>query len=88
MDELHLTIKVIPNAPRTEIVGIMADGVLKIKVSAPPQKGKANQELIKFLEELFGVKRGNVIFVTGETARLKKIRVVGKTPADLQRIIK
>ncbi len=45
-----LTIKVIPRARKTEYVGRMSDGTLKIRLVAVPEDGKANAELLRFLE--------------------------------------
>ena len=49
---MTLRVKVIPRSAKTEIVGEMADGTLKIKIAAPPEKGKANEELIRFLPRI------------------------------------
>ena len=87
MKELHLTIKVIPNAPKTEVAGQMDNGVIKIKISAPPQKGKANQELLRFLERAFDVAKGEVLITSGETSRLKNVLVTG-TQRDISCLIK
>lgn len=79
MNDLLLTIKVIPNAPKTEVVGQMDNGVIKIKICAPPEKGKANQELIQFLAAVYDVSKGDVKITSGTTSRLKKIRISGTT---------
>ena len=42
-----LQVKVIPRAQRSEVVGPMADGTLKVKVAAVPEDGKANEELTR-----------------------------------------
>jgi uncharacterized protein (TIGR00251 family) len=70
---MHIRVKVIPRSPKTEIVGTMSDGTLKIKVAAPPEKGKANQELLRFLAEHYG--SNQVEIVSGHTAALKIIRL-------------
>lgn len=49
-----LTIKVIPRARKTEYIGCMSDGALKIRLAAVPEDGKANAELLRFLEEVTG----------------------------------
>jgi len=87
MKELHLTIKAIPNSPKTEFAGFMDNGVLKIKVKGAPEKGKANQELIHYLEKIFGVKKGDIAFIAGVTSRLKHICISGKDDSDLQKIV-
>lgn len=70
---MTLRVKVIPRSAETEIAGEMADGTLKIKIAAPPEKGKANEELIRFLSVHYGVKRVEII--SGHTAALKMIRL-------------
>jgi len=66
-------VKVIPRSAKTEIVGTMADGTLKIRIAALPEKGKANEELIRFLAAHYGVK--NVEIISGHTAALKIVRL-------------
>jgi hypothetical protein len=68
-------VKVIPRSARTEIAGQMADGTLKIKIAAPPEKGKANDALCAFLAGHFGVARESVTIVSGRSAALKLVRV-------------
>jgi hypothetical protein len=70
---MTLRVKVIPRSAKTEIAGEMADGTLKIRIAAPPEKGKANEELVRFLSAHFGVKK--VEIVSGHTAALKIIRL-------------
>jgi uncharacterized protein (TIGR00251 family) len=70
---MTLRVKVIPRSAKTEIAGEMADGTLKIRIAAPPEKGKANEELIRFLSAHFGVKKVEII--SGHTAALKIIRL-------------
>jgi uncharacterized protein len=72
---MTLRVKVIPRSAKTEIVGTMSDGTLKIKIAAPPEKGKANEELIHFLAAHYGLK--SVEIISGHTAPLKIIRLRG-----------
>ena len=55
-DSTSLIVKVIPRAKQTEFVGIMDDGALKIRLRAVPEDGKANEELLSFLERETGKK--------------------------------
>jgi hypothetical protein len=75
MADKYLRIKVIPGAPKTEIRGEMADGTLKITVAAAPEKGKANQALIKFLAEEYGVPKNSVTIISGAAARIKLVKI-------------
>lgn len=72
---MTVRVKVIPRSPRTELAGQMSDGTLKVRVAAPPEKGKANAELCAFLAAHYGVPRDAVAVVSGHTAALKLVRV-------------
>jgi hypothetical protein len=69
-------IRVVPRASRSEVAGIQGDA-LKLRLNAPPVEGKANDECIRFLAEILGVKKTQVTIVTGHTARTKTIAVEG-----------
>jgi len=77
------TVKVVPGASRTEISGIMGDK-LKIKVSAPAEKGKVNRCLVEFLAKTIGVKKSDVSIISGQTSRSKQIRVLGISDESLR----
>jgi uncharacterized protein len=72
---MMVRVKVIPRGPRTEIVGTLADGTLKVRIAAAPERGKANAELIALLAAKFGVPRANVEIVSGHAAALKLVRI-------------
>jgi uncharacterized protein (TIGR00251 family) len=88
----RLTLKVTPNAKRSEILGPVeiAGGeiALAIKLKAPPVDGKANQALITFLAKTLGVPRNTVTILRGEKSRVKVVEVEGVSEsviADLGR---
>ena len=68
--------KVIPASSRTMISGLL-NGMIKIKVSAAPEKGKANQCLIDFLAEKLGVKKKDITIIAGLTTAVKKVQIFG-----------
>jgi uncharacterized protein (TIGR00251 family) len=70
---ISISVKVVPKSSRNEIVGFLADGTLKIKVTAAPEKGKANAAVCAFLAAEFGVSRKNVRIVRGETSPAKQV---------------
>jgi len=72
----RLAIKVTPNAGRNEIVGLK-EGLLYVKVAAPPAKGKANKELIDFLADKLGIRKSLILIVKGQTSRHKIINIEG-----------
>ena len=70
---LSITVKVIPKSSRNEVVGFLEDGTMKLKITAAPEKGKANAEICDFLAKQFGVAKRQVAIVRGETSHLKQI---------------
>ena len=72
---LTLAIRVQPKCPRTEWAGQLADGTWKVRLAAVPEQGKANAELIAFLARELDVPRAAVKIVSGETSRLKQVRI-------------
>lgn len=79
-------VRVTPRAKRTEIIGAM-QGVLRVKLAAPPVEGAANEALVKFLAAQLGVRVAQVEILSGHTARVKTVRVEGVTVADVYRCL-
>ena len=84
-DKLILRIKVQPRASKDEIAEILGDS-LKIRITAPPVDGKANQHLLAYLAKLFKVAKSKVILLAGETGREKRVSI--DDPQQLPDIIK
>ncbi|MGE0710235.1 MAG: DUF167 domain-containing protein [Planctomycetota bacterium] len=72
-----------PGAGRSAVQGAH-DGALKVAVGAPPEKGKANKELVAFLAKQLGLRKAQLELIAGETSRDKTLRVSGLEPAELQ----
>ena len=72
----RILLKIQPNSSRNELAGIN-DGIPKIKIAAPPVKGKANRELIDFLAKLLGINRRGIVILSGHTTRNKLVGVSG-----------
>jgi len=70
------TVKVVPASSKTAISGLL-DGMIKVKVSAAPEKGKANRCLAEFLAKQLGVKKSNIRIIAGQTNPVKKVQVLG-----------
>ena len=68
---LTLAIHAVPGAKRTQAAGTHADA-LRVRISAPPVDGKANQALTAWLAETFDVPKRNVTLLTGTSARQKR----------------
>ncbi len=72
--EVYIRVKVKPNADKDEILEAI-DETLKIKISAVPEKNKANKKLIKFLSKVFDVKKQNITIVSGSKDRIKLVKI-------------
>jgi uncharacterized protein (TIGR00251 family) len=69
--------KIVPGSSgQTRICGLL-DGMLKVKVSAASERGKANQCLLKFLAKQLGVKKNAVSIISGKTSPVKHVQVLG-----------
>ena len=88
---LSLFVRVTPNGGRNALGGvdIRDDGtaVLRIRVSAVPDKGKANEAVVALLAKALGVPKSAVSLVSGETSRLKTLAVAGDGVAIAARLM-
>jgi len=71
---VDLYINARPASSRNEIVGIYDDS-LKVKVKAPAVEGAANRELVKYFSKIFKIPKSEILFVSGETSKRKRIRL-------------
>ncbi len=77
-DESHakLAVQITPAASKNEIIGMQND-VLRIKINAPPVKGKANKELVDYLSHLLGISKDRIDIVKGHTSKNKLVSIDG-----------
>ena len=85
-ERARVTVQVQPNASRNQIVRY-ADGVLHVKIAAPPVRGKANRELIRFLSDVLGVSKSRVSIEKGHTSRRKVVVVEGISDGEVKRVV-
>ncbi len=81
-----LSIRIQPRASRNGIVR-MEDGGVKIRLTAPPVDGAANEALVRFLAEIFSVAKTQVDIVTGHTSRDKIVRIAGIGQHEAERVL-
>ncbi len=81
-DTIQFVAKIVPGSSRTAVVGLL-ESMVKIKVAAPPEKGKANQNLIAFLAKRLGVRKNDIQIVAGQTNPVKHVQIVGVSPETL-----
>ena len=79
-----IRVKVLPRSSKTEIAG-KADGVYRIKLTAPPVDGKANKALINFLAKKTGLPKKNFKIISGEHSRNKTISIHEVTSEEVMK---
>ncbi len=70
-----MNVKVIPRSSKNEVVGKMANGILKVKLTSAPVDGEANKSLIKLLAKEFKVKKGQIQILKGKTSKNKLVEI-------------
>ena len=71
-----LAIRVTPRASHNEIVEILSDGTVRIRLTAPPVEGKANEALVEFLSKILDVAPSRIEIVAGVTGRDKLVSIL------------
>jgi uncharacterized protein len=77
-----IKIHVQPGAKQNQISGFK-EGVLYIRITAPPVEGKANEALIKFLSKQLDISKSRISIDSGQSSRLKLVTVSGLSPEQL-----
>ena len=83
---IDFSVRVIPRSSRSEIVG-EHDGAMKVRLSAPPVDGAANEELIKLVAKKLSVQKSAVVIVSGETSKTKRLRIDGVSAEQFRRAV-
>jgi uncharacterized protein (TIGR00251 family) len=84
VEATRLHVRVSPGARRAAVVGRHGDG-WKVRVAAPPEKGRANDALVHLLADVVAVPRDAVAVVSGHGARDKIVEVTGMAPSEVER---
>ena len=79
-----MAIRVTPRASRNEIVEVLPDHTVKVRLTAPPVEGKANLALIEFLAEVLDVSKSRIEIVAGQTGRDKLVTIVDMQTDEAQ----
>jgi uncharacterized protein len=72
---LVLDIRAVPRSRTAEVSDVMANDILKVRVTAAPEKGRANQEICALLAEYLGVPKRSVEVIHGHTSPQKRVRI-------------
>jgi hypothetical protein len=81
-DGVIFPVRAQPGARRNEIRGVR-DGMLKVRVTQSPEKGKANKALVELLCKSLGLRKSQIELISGETSRQKRFLVRGITSEEL-----
>ena len=85
-NDVLVPVRAQPGASRERIVGEYR-GALKIAVTRPPERGRANDAIAAALAKALGVRKAAVNLVSGAASRDKLFRVEGRTPEDVNALL-
>ncbi len=80
------SVRIQPRASKNEVLRI-EEGGLKIRLTAPPVEGAANEALIKFLSDRLGVAKSRVEIVSGHTSREKIVKISGISQEQVDTVL-
>ena len=83
---MTFAVRVQPRASKSAVAGEL-DGVLKIRLAAPPLEGRANEELIRLLAELFDAQRQRIAILSGQSSKNKVVIVSGISVDEASRVL-
>lgn len=79
-------VRVLPRSSRNEVAGI-SEGVVKIKLTAPPVEGAANGALVEFLSGKLKISKSKISIVRGQSSRSKTVAISGIDAAGLNKLV-
>ena len=79
-----LTLRITPRARKTEFAGVLEDGILRVRVAAPPVEGKANVALLTFLAKVLGVRKNRIEIIAGVRGLDKIVSVLDLSAEEVQ----
>ena|SRR5438128_11769733 len=83
---ISFQVKVHPRAKKNDITGTLGEA-LKLSLTAPPVEGRANEACIEFFARLLKVPRSSITIASGQSSRLKVIRIAGITAAEFRALL-
>jgi uncharacterized protein (TIGR00251 family) len=79
-----LAVRITPRSSRNEVSDVLEDGTVKIRLTAPPVEGQANEALVRFLGEILDLAPSRIEIVAGQTGRDKLVTITGIDSSTLQ----
>lgn len=87
MPDSTLRVRVNPKSARNQIVGLQ-DGVLHLKLTAPPVDGAANKACADYLSRILGLRKSQISLISGDKSREKVFRVTDVSQEDLDKLVR
>ncbi len=84
---ISFAVRVVPRASKSEIVG-EHDGSLKVRICSPPVDGAANAEIIRLFAKRLGVSKSDIVILSGETSKNKRIKIQNLSISRFEELIK
>lgn len=85
-DYVILEVKVVPASSKNAWIAGNEE-VIRIKIAAAPTDGKANAALIKFVAQSLGCRKADVVILSGEHSRVKRLQIPALVLKNLERVI-
>lgn len=79
----RITVRVQPKAKRSEVVR-WQDGAVRVRVTAAPEKGRANHAVVQLLSEVLGIPKSAITIERGATSRTKVVRIEGLSEEEVR----
>jgi len=73
---IKFSVRVVPKSSKNQLL-LMDEGIIKVKITAPPVEGKANECCIAYLASILGVTKSQVSISSGEKSKTKVFEVTG-----------
>ena len=80
----RLPVKVVPGSSKSAIAGWLGD-TLRVRVTAPPERGKANAAVLALLSEVLGLPSSKTRIISGDSSPRKIIEIVGLSESEVRR---
>jgi uncharacterized protein (TIGR00251 family) len=74
---ITIEVKVEPRSSQRGIAGVMGENIVKVKLTAPPVDGAANEQLIEVIAEEFKVRKSQVKVIRGKSSKIKVVEITG-----------
>jgi len=87
VNSVTLSLRIQPRASKNEFI-VLESGGIKVRLTAPPVDGAANEALLRFLAETFAIAKSHIEIVSGHTSRDKTVRIRGVSEADALSLLK